>query len=190
MNEKDLTETLKDETVETEKPQKEEKKKKLKPKEEIAQLAEENYELREQYLKSKAELENFKKRNNEERIRDRKFASTNLIADLLNPLDQLNKVVEMETDDKTLKNFLIGFKMINDQMFQVLENDGLEEIKALGEKFDPNYHYAVEKESNKDIEDGVITEVTQTGYTYKERILRPAMVKINEWSEEENENNE
>ena len=60
-------------------------------------------------------------------------------------------------------------------------------IKALGEKFDPNYHYAVEKESNKDKEDGIILEVVNVGYTYKERVLRPAMVKVNEWSEDNNE---
>lgn len=186
MNEKDLEETLIEDEEIKEEPQ-EEKKKKLKPKEQIAELALENYELRESYLKSKAELENFKKRNTEERIRDRKYASSNLIADLLNPLDQLKKVVQMETDDKALKNFLIGFKMINDQLYKVLEEDGLEEIKALGEQFDPNYHYAVEKECNEELEDGVVTEVTQLGYKYKGRILRPAMVKVNEWSEEENE---
>lgn len=184
MNEKDLDKTLKNEEAVKEEPQKEEKTKKLKPKEQIERLVVENYELNERYLKSKAELENFKKRNTEERIRDRKFVSSILIADLLNPLDQLKKVVEMETKDKTLNNFLIGFKMINDQIYQVLEKDGLKEIDALGKEFNPNFHYAVEKESNKEVENGIITQVTQIGYTYKERILRPAMVKVNEWSEE------
>ena len=103
------------------------------------------------------------------------------------PLDQLKKVVNVEVDDDKLKNYLIGFKMISNQIYQVLEDDGLKEIKALNEKFDPNYHYAVEKENNKEIEDGIITEVINIGYTYKERILRPAMVKVNEWSEENNE---
>ena len=163
------------------------KTKKDKKQQEIDDLKLEVAKYQEEFLKSKADLENYKKRINDERIKDRKYAATNLISDLLMPLDQLKKVVNVEVDDDKLKNYLIGFKMISNQIYQVLEDDGLKEIKALNEKFDPNYHYAVEKENNKEIEDGIITEVINIGYTYKERILRPAMVKVNEWSEENNE---
>jgi len=151
---------------------------------EIERLKEENRSLKEEYLKSLAELENFKKRMNEERVKDRKYAASNLIGELLLPLDQLKKVVEMSVDDETLKNFLIGFKMINDKIYQVLEDDGLKEIDALNKEFDPNFHYAVEKISDKDKPNSVVVEVTSIGYMYKDRILRPAMVKVNEWSEE------
>lgn len=168
---------------------KDKKEKKLKPKEQIEKLSIENYSLREKYLSAEAELENYKKRMNKERIEDRKYAAMDLINDLLIPLGQLKKVVEMETDDNKLKNFLIGFKMINDQIYQTFEQQGLKEIKALGEVFDPNYHYAVEKENDKSKANGIITEVIQIGYMYKERILRPSMVKVNEWSEENGENN-
>jgi len=167
--------------------EKEKKEKKLKPKEQIERLAAENYSLREKYLSSEADLENYKKRMNKERIEDRKYAAMDLIHDLLLPLEQLKKVVNMNVDDDKLKNFLVGFKMINNQIYETLEAQGLKEIDALGKQFDPNYHYAVEKESNKELDNGIITEVTQTGYMYKERILRPSMVKVNEWSEEENE---
>lgn len=160
------------------------KTKKDKQKEEIANLKILLKEKEEQYLKSVADLQNYKKRINDERIKDRKYAATNLIHDLLLPLDQLKKVVEYEVEDQALKNYLIGFKMINDSIFQVLEEDGLKEIEALNKKFDPNFHHAVEKVNDKEIEDGIITEVVTKGYMYKERILRPAMVKVNEWSEE------
>lgn len=160
------------------------KTKKDKQKEEIANLKILLKEKEEQYLKSVADLQNYKKRINDERIKDRKYAATNLIHDLLLPLDQLKKVVEYEVEDQALKNYLIGFKMINDSIFQVLEEDGLKEIEALNKKFDPNFHHAIEKINDKEIEDGIITEVVTKGYMYKERILRPAMVKVNEWSEE------
>ncbi|VEU80900.1 nucleotide exchange factor GrpE [Haploplasma axanthum] len=180
----DLNETkVKEETKEDKKQAKKHKKDNL----EIEKLTEEVKLYKESYLKSLAELENFKKRMNEEKIRDRKYAASNLITDLLMPLDQLKKVVEMETTDDKLKNFLIGFKMINDKIFDVLKDDGLNEIKSLNEKFDPNYHYAVEKENNKEKENGIVIEVIQNGYMYKDRILRPAMVKVNEWSENNNE---
>ena len=163
------------------------KEKKLKPKEQIERLIIENHKLNEQYLSVKADLENYKKRINKERIEDRKYAAMNLIADLLNPLEQLRMVVNMESDDQKLTNFLIGFKMISNQIYEQLEGQGLKHIKALGEEFDPNYHHAVEKDNNKDIAEGIVTQVTQEGYMFKEKLLRPSMVKVNEWSEEENE---
>jgi len=160
------------------------KEKKNKHKEQIEKLEEEIKVLRDKVLRNAAELENFKKRTNQERIQDRKYASKNLISDILNPLDQLNKVVNMQTDSDLLKNFLIGFKMINDQLYNVLNQDGLKEINALNQPFDPNYHYAIEKVSDKEKPNGINIEVIQKGYTYKDQLLRPAMVKINEWSEE------
>jgi molecular chaperone GrpE len=78
--------------------------------------------------------------------------------------------------------------MINDQCFNVLFNDGLKEIEAINQPFNPNYHYAIEKVSNKEQPNGINLEVIQKGYTYKEQLLRPAMVKVNEWSEENGEN--
>lgn len=179
--EKILTEEQQDETAEAKKP------KRKKPSEIIKDLEEEIKILKEEKLLIKADSENYRKRINEEKIRDRKYASTNLIHDLLLPLDQLKKVVEYEVDSPELKNYLMGFKMISNNIYQVLEEDGLKEIKALNEKFDPNFHYAVEKENNKDVESGIITEVIVTGYMYKDRLLRAAQVKVNEWSEEENE---
>ena len=135
-------------------------------------------------MRNAAELENFKKRMTQERINDRKYASKNLINDVLNPLEQLNKIVHLSVDNDTLKNFLIGFKMINDQMYQILESDGLKAIDAVNQPFDPKLHYAVEKVEDKDKQKGLIIEVIQKGYMYKEQLLRPAMVKVNEWSEE------
>lgn len=160
------------------------KEKKNKQKEVVEKLEAEVVFYKDKYLRSQAELENFKKRMQQERIQDRKYASKNLIGDLLVALDQLNTAVNMKTDNDLLKNFLIGFKMINDQLFNVLFQDGLKEIEALDKPFDPNLHYAVDKVSILDKPNGTNIEVMQKGYTYKDQLLRPAMVKINEWSEE------
>lgn len=180
MSEKDL-ESVVEEVLEETVDKKDTKKEK---KDKFEKLKEENNQLKEQYLKSIAELENYKKRMNDERIKDRKYGSTNLIDSLLIPLDQLKKVVAMEVDDDKLRNFLIGFKMISDNIFNVLEEDGVKEVDALNKQFDPNFHYAVEKDNNPELENGIVTEVEQVGYMYKDRLLRPAMVKVNEWSED------
>ncbi len=160
------------------------KERKNKYKEQIEQLELEVKNYKDKLLRNAAELENFKKRMNQERINDRKYASKNLISDILTPLEQMNMVVKISTDNDTLKNYLIGFKMINDQFYSILEQDGLKEIDALNKPFDPKLHHAIEKICNMDQPNGINLEVVLKGYTYKEQILRPAMVKVNEWSEE------
>lgn len=163
-------------------PQK--KAKRNKTKEKIDALEEEIRTLKDKYLRHAAELENFKKRMNQDRINDRKYASKALINDLVDPLDQLDRIVTMKTDNDLLKNFLIGFKMINDKLYDVLKNDGLMEIDALMKPFDPLWHHAIETVNDQTKENGINLDVVQKGYTYKGQLLRPAMVKVNEWSED------
>ena len=76
--------------------------------------------------------------------------------------------------------------MINDQLFQVLENDGLKAIDALDKPFD-RISICSRKTNDKEKPNGVNVKVIQTGYMYKDKLLRPAMVKVNEWSEENGE---
>ena len=162
------------------KDKEETKKKKEKKKDKIEILEEENANLRDQLLRNRAELENFKKRMNEERIKDRKYASFSLVSELIASLDNLNRVVNMETDNEVLKNFLIGFKMINSQLFEILKNDGVSEIKAKGLAFDPAVHQAVSTEKQEGVEKGIVLEELQKGYKYKDRVIRPSMVKVSE----------
>ena len=124
--EKDLQseEIVEEKDVSPEKEEKSKKEKKNKHKEQIDALEKEIKELKDKLLRNAAELDNFKKRMTQERINDRKYASKNLVHDILEPLDQLDKIVNIQTDDATLKNFLYGFKMINDKFYQVLITDG------------------------------------------------------------------
>ena len=98
----------------------------------------------------------------------------------------------MKTDEPLLANFLVGFKMVSDNIFQVLNDDGVTEIEALGTDFNPKYHHAIETVCDDNYDDSVVVEVIQTGYLYKDKIIRPALVKVNklEKGEKENEKNE
>ena len=108
-------EPLKTEEATHEKPEKEKKKsEKDKLKDEIESLKSEIASLKDHYLRERAELENYKKRIHQERINERKYASQNVIESFLGPLDQLKIVTNMTVDNDLLKNYLIGFKMIND----------------------------------------------------------------------------
>ena len=174
-------ETEEDKTSEEEKETKKVKKeKRSKLKDENIKLKEENKKLNEKYLKAYAEMENSKKRLNQQYVLDRKYSSQSLITNLIDPIDMLKKVCAYEAGTEEMKNFLMGFKMISDQLSNILETEGLKEIEAKGKKFDPNLHHAVQKEHVDGVEPDTIIEVQQSGYMYKDRVLRPAMVKVSE----------
>ena len=173
-----------DETVE--KPNKKEHKNRYKEeiskqKEEISKLKKEIEDLKNALLLNRADLENFKKHMKDEAIKDRKYASINLISDIIVPLEYLSRACEYQTDSQEMNNFLIGFKMIANQLMEVLINDGLKVIDCkIGDEFDPTIHHAVATEKQEEIEANKIIEVVSKGYLYKERIIKPAMVKVSE----------
>lgn len=165
--------------VEAEKKVKKEPKNKYK--EEVIKLKAEIDELKNSLLRNRADLENFKRHMKEEAIKDRKYASVNLITDIITPLEYLTKACEFQTDSVEMNNFLIGFKMIANQLTDVLINDGLKVINCnIGDEFDPTIHHAVATEKREDMEANKVLEVVSKGYLYKERIIKPAMVKVSE----------
>lgn len=156
----------------------------------IEALKEEAKKYKEQYLRVLADSENFKKRIDEERIRDRKYSSQRLLEKIIPSIDIFDKALNMKTDDEKLNNFLIGFEMINNNLKQALEEEGVKKIKAVGEKFDPKFHHAVETEWDERYDEGIVLSEMQTGYMYKDRVLRPSLVKVNKKEEaKEPENN-
>lgn len=180
----EVNETTNDELVEDETERKEKtvkKEPKNKYKEEVIRLRSEVEELKNSLLRNRADLENFKKHMNEEAIKDRKYASLNLVSDIIVPLEYLTKACEYQSDSQEMNNFLIGFKMIANQLTEVLINDGLKVIDVkIGDEFDPTIHQAVATEKNEEMESNKVLEVVSKGYLYKERIIKPAMVKVSE----------
>lgn len=136
------------------------------------------------YLRTLAEMENYKRRINDERIRERKYASQGLLEKLVNALDIFDKVVSIKTEDENLKNFLIGFQMINNNLKQILEDEGVKKIDAIGKEFNPTFHHAFETAYDETKEEGIVLEEIQSGYMYKDRVLRPASVKVNKKMED------
>ena len=176
---KEVTEETSNEEVETGKKNKKEPKNKYK--EEVIRLRSEIDDLKNTLLRNRADLENFKKHMKEEAIKDRKYASLNLVSDIIVPLEYLTRACEYQTDSQEMNNFLIGFKMIASQLTDVLINDGLKVIDVkIGDEFDPAIHHAVAAEKTEEMEKNKVLEVVSKGYLYKERIIKPAMVKVSE----------
>lgn len=145
---------------------------------EFIALKEENAKLLDQLLRKQAEFENYKKRVSEERQRDRKYALQDFLMESIETLDIFDKAVNFKTEDQTLKNFLSGFVMVNNRLKNILENYGVVQIDCLNKPFDPAYHSALETVEVEGAESNIVVEVVMTGYMYKDRVLRPSMVKV------------
>ena len=128
------------------------------------------------YVRLMAEFQNYKKRVSKEKDDLRSYANENLVLSLLEVLDNFERALQHDTDDE---GFVTGMQMIFKQMLDKLNKAGLEEIKALGADFDPNFHNAVLTGDDPQYESGKVTDVMQKGYTLNGKVIRAAMVKVN-----------
>ncbi len=163
------------ETVETE----EKKGKKVKKNKHLEELEQKVKLLEEETLRAKADLINYRKRKDEEVSNLLKYANADIIMSLLPVLDNFERVINNDVSDD-LKNYLEGFRLIYNQIKDILASNDVKEIEALDKEFDPVYHQSISMRKDESKESGIVLEVYQKGYTYKDKVLRPAMVIINE----------
>ena len=171
---------IKNEELEREEKKNEKKSSKHKDKhqEEIMQLTELLGQEKEKAMRIQAEMMNFKRRKEEEVDQYKKYANEEILKNLIVVCDNFERALGMESEENT--EFLKGFKMIYTNILNILNNNGVVEIDALNNPFDPNIHQAVATEAKEGIEAGIVVEVFQKGYMYKDRVLRAAMVKVSE----------
>lgn len=135
-------------------------------------------ELSNRFVRLQADFNNYKKRTEKERENIYQYATQDLITSLLPVMDNFDRALKVDKNESTLDNLYKGVEIVFNQFMETLKSNGLEEINALGEKFDPNYHHAVVQEENEDYDENIVTEVFQKGYKVKEKVIRPSMVKV------------
>lgn len=150
------------------------------PETELEQLKEKLNEEEEKYLRLYAEFENYKRRMKQEASVAKDYQAQRVLTDVLPALDNMDRALKQEGESEDFVSFKKGVQMVYDDLLRSLKENGLEEIESENKEFDPTVHQAVMQDSNPDFELGVITEELQRGYKLKERVLRPAMVKVNE----------
>lgn len=128
------------------------------------------------YMRLMADFQNFKRRTEKEKSDIYAYANEQIALELLEVIDNFERALDHESTDKA---YAEGMELILKQLIEVLKKSGIEEIKTLGEEFDPNFHNAVMMEDNPDFESGKVTEVLQKGYTLNSKVIRPSMVKVN-----------
>lgn len=127
-----------------------------------------------------ADTENMKKRLQKEADTAKKYRFQQAGLEILPILDSMELALKVESEDKAIKNYVKGFEMIHKQLVGVLENEGVKPIEALNKPFDHNTMQALMQEAKEGVEPGIVIEVLQKGYMLKDRILRPALVKVSE----------
>ncbi len=150
--------------------------------EELKKKLEECQKLKDEYLagwqRARADLLNYKKEELERVGNLIKYAGESFILEILLILDNF-EIAEKQLPENLKQNENVkGLLLIKNQIREFLKNQGVEEIKSLGEKFNPNFHEAMEEVEVKDKESGIILEEIQKGYKINDRLLRPAKVKI------------
>ena len=157
-------------------------KKAKKPNPEIEKLNKEKAELMDKVLRLTAEMQNMNRRFNEEKANIYKYDGEKLIKELLPILDNFERAIALDDDNLTdeLSKFLAGFKMIYTSLLSLLNNMGVHEIEALGKEFDPNTMEAIMTTNIMEEEQNVVVDVMQKGYMYNDKVIRVAMVKVNE----------
>lgn len=164
----------------SEKKNKKEKKDKFK--ERIKELEEKVKALEEQNLRTNAELINYRKRKDEEISKMLKYSNEDIVREILPIVDNFERAISMDDDnlEDEVSKFLSGFKMIYCKLVSILEKNGVKAIDGANKPFDPTYHQAVMTEQKEGTEAGMVIEVLQKGYLLKDKVIRPAMVKVSE----------
>ena len=148
---------------------------------EIESLKKESILKDEKILRITAEMQNIKKRSEEERAKLLKYDGENVIIKMITILDNFEHAIKMDDNDLTdeVSKFLSGFKMIYGNMVESLNSIGVEEIDCLHKEFDDTSMNAVLIDNSEEFENNIVLDVLQKGYMYKDKVIRPAMVKVN-----------
>ena len=152
--------------------------------EEIAKLKEEAGKLKDQLLRTLADMDNLRKRTEREKAEATLYAATNFARDILSVSDNLVRALGTAEEDhlkdaaEPVKNLVAGVEMTNRELLNVFERHGIKRIDPMGEKFDPHYHQAMFEVPTNEDAPGTVVQVMQAGFKIGERVLRPALVGV------------
>jgi len=127
------------------------------------------------WQRCQADFDNYRKRSEQERGEVIEFASRALVSNLLPVMDDLERALSLVPAELEESNWTEGIRLIYNKFKATLEAQGLAEIKAKGEPFDPRLHEAVMQQEG---EEGMVIEETQKGYRFREKVIRPSLVIV------------
>ena len=135
-------------------------------------------QLKDKYLRTLAEYENFRKRSEKEKAQMFELGAKSIIEALLPVVDNFERALSHVQEEEKDSPFVKGIEGIYKQIQKMFADCNIQEIEALGKKFDPALHNAVMTEEEGDAEEDTITQDLQKGYTYRGNVVRHSMVKV------------
>ena len=149
---------------------------------EIEELKKKNEELLNKVLYSQAEFANYKKRRELELSNMLKYSNQDIVTEILPIVDNFERAIKLDDTnlDDNLSKFLEGFKIIYTHLVEILKKYEVKEIDCLEKEFDPNLEQALMTVKVEGVKPGIVVEVLQKGYMLKDKMIRPALVKVSE----------
>ncbi|MGM0508743.1 MAG: nucleotide exchange factor GrpE [Fusobacteriota bacterium] len=170
-----LDEDEKEEEKEKKKEKAQESKEELTEKEKHKKEAQKWKEL---YARKAAEFENRKKRMERDQKNFEKYATEKVIIKVLEAVDNLDRAINSSKENQDFESLVKGVEMTLRQMHKMLKDEGVEEIEAEGEEFDPRKHHAMMQEKNEEYDHNTVIQELQKGYKMKDKVIRPTLVKV------------
>ncbi|MED4603651.1 nucleotide exchange factor GrpE [Paenibacillus validus] len=143
--------------------------------EQAKKLADENHQ---RFLRAQADFDNYRRRTQKEKEDFAKYASLKVIEQLLPVIDNFDRALAASKDNKDYDALAKGIDMTFRQLTQILATEGLTAMETVGTPFNPEYHQAIMQVESDEYEEGIVVEEVQKGYMLKDKVLRPAMVKV------------
>lgn len=144
----------------------------------IAELVKQADENQQRFLRAQADFDNFRRRTQKEKEELAQYASMKLITQLLPVVDNFGRALEAAKTGGEVEAFAKGVDMIFRQFESVLEQEGVKPMEVVGQPFNPDFHQAIMQVESEEHEEGIVVEEVQKGYMLKDKVLRPAMVKV------------
>jgi len=141
-------------------------------------LREDFEKFKDLYIRSQADLDNYRKRAVREKEDATRYANLSLLERLLPVLDNFDLGLDAARQSGGAEGILQGMSMVQKQLHDFLRDSGVEPIEAVGATFDPNFHEALGQEASEDAPEGIVTRQLRRGYKLKDRLLRPSAVMV------------
>ncbi|WP_336780532.1 nucleotide exchange factor GrpE [Paenibacillus illinoisensis] len=145
---------------------------------ELARLKAEAEETQQRFVRAQADFDNFRRRTQKEKEELAKYASMKLVTELVPVIDNFERAMATVPEGTESESFSKGIQMIFRQLETVLNNEGLTAMDTVGQPFNPEFHQAIMQVESDEYEEGTVVEEVQKGYMLKDKVLRPAMVKV------------
>lgn len=152
-------------------------------KSEIDNLKKENADLRDSWMRERAEFQNFKKRTAQEQIRSKQLGLSRFIENLIPVIDTLDRAIAVKSDNQEVKNVVSGVEMVRGEFFSALSKESIRIVNPVNEAFQPRFMEAIAMEEKEGIASEIVSEVYQSGFImdFNENefhVIRPARVKV------------